>query len=161
MVLELVGFEKDEEAKLNKAASYINTIWMSDVFRQAVFNAKFTQTADDSSAVYSNLMRGMASPSAPLVVRISKNLKANGSETASTNTVTGDMTLQAWYVAKSDVFTLVNTIAHEITHGPRLGSYRHSYLYNRWVPYLRSRPWSVSYQIGDITEKLARGLFKE
>lgn len=154
---KLVGFSEKQEQKILEAVKQWDAVWMSKDFEQAVMKARFTQTNAKKADIYANITRECKGHG--LVIKIELNSVKNGSETASTNTETGLVTLQSWYVESSSINDLVNTLSHESTHRPSQGAYTHSKYYNRWLPYLKLRPWSIPYQVGDITAQIAKRMF--
>jgi hypothetical protein len=151
------GFTAEQEAKIQEAVKRWDFVWCTEDFKRRVLQARFTQTSDSSAVIYEKITAGIKTSG--IVVKYVLNPVKNGSETAATDTVSGVTTIQSWYIESSDLNSLVNTLSHESTHRPTQGAYTHSKFYNRFVPYLKLRPWSVSYQVGDITEKLSLANF--
>jgi hypothetical protein len=144
------GFTPDQRTKITRAIGLWQEAWNSSDFATQVQSAQFTQTNDDALKVYQTITAVKNK-----TFKLEINNVPNGSETAATNTVTGVTTIQALYLDRAMVFDLVNTFSHEYTHTPEGGDYKHSKYYSRWVPYLKLRPWSTPYQIGDITQAIA------
>lgn len=143
------GFDMFQSKKICDAIEKCESIFNNKAFMSLVCGAEFTQTNDSAIKVYETIM---AIPDK--LFKICLNNIPNGSETAATNTVTGITSLQIEYIDKCSLKDLINTLMHEYTHTPEGGGYTHSYLYSRWIPYLKLRPWSVPYQVGDIAESL-------
>jgi hypothetical protein len=140
----------EQKAKMNQAIDLWAKVWASDAFKQKVLSSWFTQTKDNAQTIYTNIMRTQ-----PKQMIYSVNQVANGSETASTNTTTGETTIQILWLQNCSVLDLVGTLSHESTHTPAEGAYTHSY-YGCW-PW-RNRIWSVPYYIQNITIDLASKL---
>lgn len=144
------SFNEEQMKKLTQAVSIVEQVWGLKKFETAVISQKFSQTSKTSLDVFGDLIF-IQKKTLMLIL----NTVANNSETASTKTVTGVISIQSWYIKSSRLYDLVNTIAHEMCHCPEQGSYTHSFLYNRWIPFLRSRTNSVPYKIGNITQQIA------
>lgn len=143
------GFSKEQATKIFAAIDGFQKVWNSSEFQRRVMKASFSQTNLDNDAIFKALTEIQNK-----TYMIGLNKVENGSETAATNTVTGITTLQCYWIDSSELGDLVNTLAHEYTHTPEGGSFTHSYLCSRWLPWTRSRPFSVPYQIGDITQEI-------
>ena len=153
----LVGFTEAQEDKIIKALDLWQQVWSSAEFKMEVMYYRGTKPSEVGFAQNKDCnMEVLTKLCAVMVKKMSYELNPipNGSETASTNTVTGVTTIQKQYLDSCTIPELVNTLSHESTHCPDQGKYTHSYLCTKWMPWTLSRPYSVPYGIGQITEDL-------
>lgn len=139
--------------KIDAAIELWDKVWESEEFKKRVLAFQFSQTRDSSEAILNNALKAN-----PRGLFYELNEVPNGSEMASTNTSTGVTSLQIIYLQGCEVLELVETLAHEFMHTPQAGSYTHSYLCTRWMPWTLSRPNSVPYKIGSLTRELAKNI---
>lgn len=126
----------------------LNYSWRRNWFLRG---SSFTQNSLSNEAVYT------------AITALGENTHAmydldpenNGTETARTDTVTGITTIDERWLDPNvaDMLDLVNTLSHEFTHTPQGGSFTHSYLNTP------TRPYSVPYGIGNLTEEIAEKYF--
>jgi hypothetical protein len=150
-------FTEAQKSKINAAVKEWAQNWSTVDFKNKVRNFSyygtvnsFSQTSDSNEVVYGKIMGAISKH-----VTYAINSVANGSETAATNTSTGLTTLQVLYLDHASMPELENTLSHEYTHTPEGGSYTHSYLCTRWMPWTLVRPYSVPYGVGSITEEMS------
>lgn len=134
------------QKRLNEALALLKEVWSSDAFKQKVLAFQFHHYGDNDDAssalVYQIVTKAHPKPLTWYLCKVPADALASTSPMESTSCV-----YQAYMDASTTTsHALANTLAHEFTHTVAGGLYEHSY---RPRP---SRPYTVPYAIGDLTE---------